>query len=307
MATFTHLKEGSPEWALATMFKTHPPKKPLIAAISGGSDSMTLYHLLQWMKRHIPLKVIVAHVNHGVRKESAQEELDLKELVEKNGDLFQVKKLKPIKSNFENRARNERLNFFYSLYKQHDAECCLLAHHADDVAESVIKRIFEGSSYEMLKSMEPISAYQGMPLWRPFLSISKKELDKFPHFTDETNFTGHNLRAKMRRSIIPFLEEQFGKNIQPTLCRLAKDAARFSEYLDTLFPKLETSFDRISLHPFLLKHFLHRWLNHNGLIASNDQLEKLNEAILSKKSGQAFLIGGRKIKVGRQKVSIELV
>jgi tRNA(Ile)-lysidine synthase len=307
MAAFPHLKEGTPQWALVQFFKNHPPLKPLIAAISGGSDSMALYYCLQWMKRYTPLQVIVAHVNHGVRPQSAQEEAHLQELAKTNGDLFVVKRLVPVEKNFEQWARAERYTFFHELYQTHDASLCLLAHHADDVAETVIKRFFEGASFEMFKGMEPVGNYLDMNLGRPFLTLPKKALEHFPHFVDETNFTGQNLRAKMRRDLLPLLEAHFGKKIQPTVCRLAQEAQEFSSYLDSLAPPSGLTFERGPMHPFILKHFLRRWLKANHLKYSDDQVEKLKSAILSQKSGQMFFIGGKKIKVGREKVSIELV
>jgi tRNA(Ile)-lysidine synthetase, N-terminal domain len=310
MAALPHLKEGTPEWALITFLKQHRPIKPLIVAVSGGSDSITLYRLLHWAKRYIPLKLIIAHVHHGVRTESDNEERYVRELAEGSGDPIFVKKLGPIKANFEEVARIQRYEFFLELFQTHDAEGCLLAHHADDLAETVLKRIFEGAPFETFKAMQEVGSFKEMPLWRPFISLPKKALLLFPHFEDATNLHGNNLRAKMRRELIPMLENAFGKNIQPSIQRLSNEATEFSSYLDSLFPPFELEFDRNTIkeyHPFLVKQYVRRWLKFNNLKYTEDQLDKLKIALISKKSGQFFIIGGKKIKVSPKKVSIELV
>lgn len=302
-----HVKEGTAEWALLGFFKERVPKKPVIAAISGGSDSMALYGGLQWVKKIFPVKVVVAHVHHGVRRESDGEEEYLRELSRKNGDFFYVKRIQPVERDFENWAREMRYGFFYELFQEWGAECCILAHHADDVAETVLKRIFEGAPLERLKGMEKIGRYREMPLWRPFLELPKRKLQATEYFTDETNLNGKNLRARMRRGLIPVLEEGFGKKIQKPILKLAREAAELSDYVESLFPEMGEEFERREWHPFLLKQFLRKWLNRNGLSATDDQLEKLRRAILSNKSGQIFRIGDKKIRVGREKVALGLV
>lgn len=308
MATIPHLKEGSPEWALLNFLKKVNLERPLIVAVSGGSDSITLYRLLHWTKQFLPLKLIVAHVHHGVRKESDNEEAYLIELAKECGDPIFVKRLGPIETNFEERARMERYEFFFELYQTHQAQSCLLAHHADDVAETVLKRICEGAPFETFKVMQEVGSFKEMPLWRPFIGLPKKALLKFPHFEDWTNLEGNNLRAKMRRELIPMLQTSFGKNIQPSMQRLSKEAAEFSSYLDSLY-QVEENLSREELrkhHPFLVKQFIRRWLKHNHLRYSDDQLEKLKVASLSSKSGQFFMIGGKKVSVTPTKIVVSV-
>lgn len=203
-------------------------KSPLLLGFSGGPDSKALlYSLLECgVKPHL------AHVDHGWREESFKEAEELRREAEKLGCPFFTTRLNLEKT--EDAARRGRLAFFKSIYK--DYQALLLAHQADDLAETVLKRIFEGAHLSNLGGMEEASEQEGMTLWRPFLKLRKKDildyLEKSPFIVDATNFDPKYLRSRMRLEIMPLLTEKFGKEIVENLTLLSERSYELKKYLD---------------------------------------------------------------------------
>src|SRR5580658_10251994 len=73
--------------------KHHRPGKPLLLGFSGGHDSRALWELLDLSRAKHKLTLLVAHVDHGWREESAQEASDLKKMVETRGFSFFLHRL----------------------------------------------------------------------------------------------------------------------------------------------------------------------------------------------------------------------
>lgn len=88
----------------------------IVIATSGGPDSMCLLHLLCELKSSMGLKIIVAHVNHKLRKKSEEEAVFVKKVCEKNNLIFEYMEiLKYNDDNLENDARTKRYEFFNQL------------------------------------------------------------------------------------------------------------------------------------------------------------------------------------------------
>lgn len=214
--------------------------KPVLLALSGGADSLALLWILNEIKDELPLKFGVAHVDHGWRPTSHEEAQQLKELVESIKIPFHLKVLDPaiLIGNKENACRQERLIFFHSLSLEHHYQAVLLGHHADDQAETVLKRLFEGSGLTALGALRQVQQINEVCLWRPLLTVSKNEILAWIQsrslipIDDYTNRDIRFTRAKFREQIIPLLAEQFGKQISPSLNRLSREAMALSDYLD---------------------------------------------------------------------------
>ena len=113
-----------------------PLDSPLLLGLSGGPDSLALFHLLLETSSFVPFKLHVAHVDHGWREESSKEAQWLKSYVEKWGVPFYLKKLEGCLN--EEAAREGRLSFFSSLYRELGCKALLLGHQGDDQAETVL-------------------------------------------------------------------------------------------------------------------------------------------------------------------------
>lgn len=208
---------------------------PLLLGLSGGPDSLAL---LYWLRQgNIPLHL--AHVDHGWRHESAQEAQQLVALAKELSLPIHTKRLEAeAKGNREATCRNERLAFFRHLVKEFGCQAVLLAHHADDLAETALKRVLEGASLPCLGGMREVSEIDGLPIWRPLLKTSKQEILLFIEerrllpFDDETNRDERYMRARLRHRIIPDLAEIFGKEIRRGLCTIAEEANELRDYLE---------------------------------------------------------------------------
>ncbi len=221
--------------------KSLPSDLKILLGFSGGVDSLALFHILITIQKWIPFELHVAHIDHGWRKESAAQAVQLKEFVNSYGISFHLHTLDSVSmetSNLEDKCRLARLQFFESIYQKQNLNALLLAHQADDQAETFLKRILEGSGLAFLHGLKPHSRLYGMEVYRPLLTTHKKDLYEYikshhlDHIEDETNFDTKYLRAKMRVNMFPLLEKQFGKNFSSNLCKLSSQHLELSDYLD---------------------------------------------------------------------------
>lgn len=209
--------------------------RPILLAYSGGPDSKALlYGLLE-----AGIKPHLAHVDHGWREESrAEAELLQKEAESHNLPFHTIRLTHLPDKNLEDYGREARLQFFRTLFDQIPFQALLLAHHSDDLAETALKRIFEGAHLPFLGGMTPTCELMGMAVWRPLLGVRKKEILHFLEtktlkgFYDKTNDDPKFLRTRLRQTMLPDLTASFGKEIVPNLALLSERAYELKEYLD---------------------------------------------------------------------------
>lgn len=257
-------------------------QKPLLLGYSGGPDSKALlYALLE-----CGVRPALAHVDHGWRPESGEEALLLQEEAKRLGLPFFLKRLEP-KEYSEDEARRGRYAFFSEIAPEYAA--LLLAHQADDLAETVLKRIFEGANLVHLGGMQQVSSQYGICVWRPFLQIKRTEILAFLQerslsaLEDRSNYDPTYLRARMRQEIFPFLQNCFGKEIVDNLSLLSQRAFELKEYLDRRLEKVPiqkgpwgTLVDLKGLEPIEQQHVLQSLvrLNRNQLHTILTWIEK---------------------------------
>jgi tRNA(Ile)-lysidine synthase len=205
---------------------------PLLVAYSGGPDSKALlYAALEWGKTSFH----VVHVDHGWREESREEQGLLAREIEALGLQFHCTRLAPTRT--EEEARTLRYTYFWQLQQRLSCQALLLGHHADDLAETVLKRIFEGAHLHSLTGMRRIAKWAELPLWRPLLSITRATIEdwlqehRLSALNDRTNQDPRFLRARMRTQLLPFLNKTFGKNIARNLLMLSERSQELREYL----------------------------------------------------------------------------
>lgn len=218
-----------------TFLKEHyDVSKPVLLALSGGPDSLALLYSTLLCLDKLTLKIAIGHVDHGWRQESQHEALHLQELVQNLGLTFHLKTISPnkLKGSMEEGAREERLKFFSELCSTYGYQAVMLAHHRNDQAETVLKRILEGAGFANSLGMMPATFHseRSLNLWRPFLELPKDvlvtwlESRKHKFFTDRTNLDAQFLRGRMRTDMLPQLRASFGKEIEQNLCILGKES-----------------------------------------------------------------------------------
>lgn len=280
--------------------------KPVLLGISGGPDSLALLYLLLEYQKQIPFQLALAHVDHGWRSESSSEAEQLRQLALQLQLPFFLRTLSPegMKGNLEAACREERLNFFRELLAIHQFQAVLLAHHADDQAETVLKRLLEGADLSSMTSLQGINKVNGVPLWRPLLGISKREIlqwlkqRNFSAFNDSTNLDPKFLRGRFRTQIIPHLTKMFGKEVSGSLCHIGNEVQELKAYLTERVQHhlmrietgrfgsfLDLSKDRPEVL-FELKFLLRQLLKQNEILLSRSLIDSACELIVSGKANR---------------------
>lgn len=226
----------------------------VLLGYSGGFDSKALLFLLLKIKEQFPFELHLAHVDHGWRAESSdQAEMLRKEALSQNLN-FHLKTLPKMNgSNIEEKCRQLRYAFFRELFTEYSCQALILAHQRDDVAETVLKRIFEGADLFSMKAMEEVTLQNEMVIWRPLLAFPKKDLlevlkkNNLEAIDDRTNYDPKYQRSKMRTEIIPDLSRKFGKEISNNLYLASKRSCEINQYF---MKKTDVYFEKKIEGPF---------------------------------------------------------
>jgi tRNA(Ile)-lysidine synthase len=297
---------------------------PFLLALSGGADSLCLFYALLACRIHSKISFHVAHVDHGWRPESADEALQLQRLVEAHGVDFHLRQLDPdaIVGNPENFCRDERYSFFKELNDIHFFQGVFVGHHGDDQAETVFKRVLEGAHWSRLGALKSKTAFRGLNLLRPFLSLKKREilswlnLNGIVPFEDSTNEDIRFLRARMRQVIFPSLTESFGKNIDQSFLQLGRDASELTDYFDRkvqpiLLSSLEGPFGScLDLHGRLpeslleIKYLVRKFCDAHQFYLSRSSIDLLAGFLQAGAANRRVETGAHVIWVDRQKMFI---
>ena len=187
-------------------FKDH---SRVVLALSGGLDSMFLFHLLSTYQEELGIELFLAHVNHKQRPESDNEEHELRKLAEQVGVPIYV-------ANFsgaftESRARQFRYEFFRDVMRETSSTALVTAHHADDQVETIFMRLIRGTRLHHLSAIKEKQKFDKGELIRPLLSFYKRDFSEVEHFEDRTNKENHYFRNRVRNIYLPQLEKE---NIQ---------------------------------------------------------------------------------------------
>lgn len=159
-------------------------------------------------------KIVVAHVNYGVREEAILETQLVQKYCEKNGILCEVLYApKHEKGNFQSWARKIRFDFFKQLCEKYQTKTIVLAHHQDDVLETYLLQKKRGSipTYYGIQSIVEIEGYV---VERPLLSLSKKEivnmchLKNIPYLEDGSNYSLKYQRNIIRKQLLNISDEE---------------------------------------------------------------------------------------------------
>ena len=224
---------------------------PVLAAVSGGLDSMCLLHLLAAWGREHGILVTAAHFNHGLRgAESDRDETFVRDwcaaheipFVSGRGEVRRLAAQGGL--TLEEAAREARYGF---LTEQKTALSCryvLTAHHADDNAETLLLNLLRGTG---LRGLAGIPAERDF-LLRPFLQITREELAAYaaahniPHVEDSTNQLDDTARNVLRHQVMPVLRQLNPKaveNMSRTAALLRQDEAALEAAAEELLARAE--------------------------------------------------------------------
>ena len=276
-------------------------KGSVLLGLSGGPDSMCLFRLLLELKK--PFQI--AHIDHNLQEGSSQISDRLFELAREHNIPFHVLKLDSaisVKANLEEVLRLKRLSFFKDLMEQEELDALMLGHQRDEKAETVLKRLFEGGDLLKLSGIKGESFYEGMKIVRPLLQTSKAQVVSFlenkgfEYFVDPTNWGDGNLRARMRSSLIPQIEDGFGKKIMAPLCDLASQVEDVASYIEREFSKVNriegfcgSYLPYEGVDDYIMTHYIYKEFDGLGREHRRDIAESIKKRLRAK----TLAIGGR--------------
>jgi tRNA(Ile)-lysidine synthase len=211
----------------------------VVVGLSGGADSVALLHVLAGLARHRGFAVVAAHLDHGLRPDSAADAAFCRELCETLGIPFRTRRAdvaarrRAEGGGLEEAARRERHAFLRSVKEDEGASWIALAHTRDDQAETVLLRLLRGAGGLGLSAMRPRAG----DLLRPMLSLSRRDvLDHLAERSlswreDASNADLAIARNRVRHELIPYLERHFNPAVREAL---ARSAALLAEDADVL-------------------------------------------------------------------------
>lgn len=226
--------------------------QPILVAVSGGPDSLTLLHLLS--ASGYPL--VCATFNHRLRLEAVDEVAYVRQVAEGLGIVFVTDSADVAAYaeaeglSMEEAARTLRYRFLFREARKAGAQAVLTGHTADDQAETVLMHFLRGAGLSGLKGMPPrvvLSAFDvEIPLVRPLLGWHRADTEAYCHehnlspIHDPTNTDTTYFRNRLRHELLPALES-YNPRIRHTLARTALalqgDEALLAELLDAAWQK----------------------------------------------------------------------
>ena len=186
----------------ATMKIVVPPGL-YVVAVSGGVDSMVLLDLLLTVPE---LYLVVAHLDHGIRKDSRQDRILVETTARMHNLPFEYREARLSRSVSEADARKVRYDFLDAVRQQYGAQAIITAHHQDDVIETAFLNLLRGTGRKGLSSLRSSDK-----ILRPLLQASKQDIREYAKENairwreDSTNQDERYLRNFVRLSLIPQL------------------------------------------------------------------------------------------------------
>jgi len=292
------------------------PGDKVLVAVSGGPDSICLLHILDRLAKEMDLSLHIVHINHGIRKrESKREEKFVSDLAHRMGLAISVESLdvpsyaRRKKLTVEEAARDLRYKVFESLAKKIGAKRIALGHTSSDQVETVLMHLLRGSGPQGLSGISPVRKSGSTLIIRPLIEISREEIldylkkNNLAFCLDSSNRRIEYFRNKIRLKLLPFLRENYNKNIDDALLRLSEILKEENAYWEKVVERVLHKI--VSLESGKILVDLRRFLRYNvavqrrvlysvfGGIVSLRQIEAIRS--LAHKSPQ-----GKRINLGKR-------
>lgn len=238
-------------------------------ACSGGRDSLALAALCVQLYRQgkLPFLPQLLHVNHGLQADSDAWAKHVADWAAAQKVPCQILHAQ-VNGHDEQAARLARYGVMRAQLNQDDV--LLLAHHADDQAETVLMRLIQGAGVNGLSGIQPwriqTQGTHRMTLWRPWLTVQRASISayaqhlKLPYIDDPTNDAGDNVRSGLRRDVMPALTK-YNPNV---IDSIARSAQLLSDAQATVSAQSAKDMHHTAIHSLQLP-FAQRVLNINAL------------------------------------------
>ena len=217
------------------------PRKRWLVAVSGGADSIALLHLLVRFFRDHRERLIVAHLDHGLRSDSSADREFVEQQaaalgLEMHADRRDVHAARRRDESPEEAARRVRRSFLLEARQRAKAAGVATGHTLDDQAETVIMRLARGAGAAGLAGIDEAPGV----FVRPLLEIEHDALigwlrrHELPWIEDPSNRDLRFDRNRVRRLVVPLLQETLNPRAARHLAQAARTLRDDAEFLDAL-------------------------------------------------------------------------
>ena len=233
----------------------------ILVGVSGGPDSVALLHILQHLAPEYGLRLAVAHLNHGLRKEADDEAEFVATLSAGFGLVCYSKKEDVSRYRHRNRlsleeaARIRRYAFYDDIATRHHFDKVALGHQADDNAELVLMFMIRGSGPVGFAGIPPVRADR---IIRPLIRLPRRDILGYlktvglAYVTDHSNRDMRFMRNRIRCHLLPLLRGSYNPKISDALNRLADIQREEQDWIegiaDTLYREVRLTDDANRLH-----------------------------------------------------------
>ncbi len=202
------------------------PGTRVVAAVSGGPDSLCLLHALWRLRRLLDIDLACFHFDHALRPGSEADARYVERQARSLGVRFVLRtaETKPKRgASLEAWARTERYGALTLVLEELGGGVAAVGHTADDQAETVLLALLRGGGLEAVSGMAPVVR----PVIRPLIEVERDQTVAFCRALglrprrDPMNEDPSFMRVAVRRRLIPALERAVGRNIRSTLVRTA--------------------------------------------------------------------------------------
>ncbi len=297
-----------------------PRRAAVLAGVSGGRDSVALAH---WLCANGFTRVIVCHLDHGLRPESRVDAKFVRALAAQLGcrfsggrtDVASLAKRRGL--SIETAAREARHEFFARCAKKHGTRALVLAHHADDQAETFLFNLLRGAGPGGLCGMAALTVRDdGLSIARPLLGVWREEIDAYiaahdlDFREDASNADPRHTRNGIRHSALPALAQAMGRDVRRALWRAAEILRAENDVVSGQVPRTggiaEVPLEALAGLPLALRRrLIHEWLRAGGVKdVGFDEVE----AVLSLAGGgraKVNLPGGRYARRNKKRIFLE--
>ena len=209
--------------------------------MSGGPDSITLLDVLLKIQKEIKFNIVVAHINHMIRKEAIDDQKYVEEFCKNRKIPCFVKQVeiqdiaKKQKIGTEEAGRKIRYEFFDEILKQTNSNKIATAHTKNDNVETVLMNIIRGTGTSGLKGIEVIRENKYI---RPLLNCKRNQIEEYCKINnlkpriDKTNMENIYTRNKVRNLLIPYIQKGFNPNIIEAIDRLSKISKEENQFIE---------------------------------------------------------------------------
>lgn len=218
----------------------------VVAAVSGGPDSIAMLDILIKLQEKMKFKIVVAHINHMIREEAISDMEFVKQYCKKYGIDFYSKSIDVQKLANNNKIGTEeagrlvRYQFFDEILEKVGGNKIAIAHNKNDRAETIIMNTLRGSGISGLKGIEA----KREKYIRPLIECERAEIESYCKSNgidariDKTNLDNTYTRNKIRNVVIPYIKKEFNPNIINTLERLSVLVCEEEAYIEKQVEKI---------------------------------------------------------------------